>query len=350
MRKTFAALIAGGVLYLLLWPVPVDPVAWQPPASHAYPPNTALEAGERIDLPDGHGPEDVAVDSLGRIYAGLADGRLVRLAPDGTGMEELAHTGGHPLGLDFGADGTLYVADAFEGLLALEPGGPLRTLTTEAGGVPFRFTDDVDVGPDGTVYFTDASSRFGQPEYKLDVLESRPHGRLLAWDPATGRTRVLLDSLYFANGVAVAPDGGYLLVNETTRYRTRRYELTGPRAGTSSVVLEQLPGFPDGVAAAADGTFWLTLIAPRNPLVDGLAGQPWLRRVIARLPAFVQPAPARHGFLIQLDGEGRVLRTLQSPSGVPLALISSVEPHGGTLYLGSLEEPALGRFPLGAAE
>lgn len=354
MKKTLLLMLGvlmAAALYLGLWPVAVDPVAWTPSepvaATGVFAPNTAFEAAERLDLPEGaEGPEDVAVDSLGRIYGGLADGRIVRLAPDGTGLETLADTGGRPLGLAFDSAGTLLIADAFAGLLALAPDGALETLATGADGRPFRFTDDVDVGPDGTVYFSDASDRFSQAEYTLDVIESRPHGRLLAYDPATRQTRTLLDSLYFANGVAVSRDGAFVLVNETTRYRVLRYWLRGPRAGTSEAFVEGLPGFPDGIAAAEGGRFWLTLIAPRSPLVDALAPHPALRKVVMRLPAFVRPRAQRHGYLLALDADGRVLATLQSPTGTPIALVSSVEPHGGMLYLGSLEEPAIGRLPV----
>jgi sugar lactone lactonase YvrE len=36
--------------------------------------------------------------------------------------------------------------------------GAIEVLATEADGVPFGFTNDVDIAPDGTIYFTDASS------------------------------------------------------------------------------------------------------------------------------------------------------------------------------------------------
>src|SRR5206468_664343 len=57
---------------------------------------------------------------------------------------------------------------------------------------------------DGTVYFSDASDRFRQPDYLLDLFEARPHGRLLRYDPGSRRTIVLLRDLYFANGVALS--------------------------------------------------------------------------------------------------------------------------------------------------
>ena len=87
---------------------------------------------------------------------------------------------------------------AYKGLLSIDPQRAIKVLTTEADGLPFAFTDDLDIASDGTIYFSDASSRFQQPDYLLDLLEARPHGRLLAYDPASGETRVLLDGLYLS--------------------------------------------------------------------------------------------------------------------------------------------------------
>ena len=345
-------LIAGLILlvgYLFAWPVPVDPLAWAPPAPPAldgpYAPNTALAAVERLDLPFGEGPEDIAVDSLGRIYGGLADGRIVRLAADGSAPEVVAETGGRPLGLAFDSAGVLYVADAFQGLLKLGADGTLTPLATEADGVPFRFTNDLDFGPEGRLYFTDASDTYDQAHYKHDLIENRPHGRLLVYDPVTGQTRVLLDGLYFANGVAVSPEGTFVLVCETARYRVRRYWIAGPQAGTDEIVIDNLPGFPDGISSNGQGVFWLALASPRNRLLDGLAPYPFLRKVIVRLPAFVQPAPQRYAFVLGLDADGQVVHNLQNPTGEPFAIVTSVEQVGDVLYLGSLEEPALARIP-----
>src|SRR5690606_20170232 len=119
-------------------------------------------------------------------------------------VETFVSTGGRPLGMDFDAGGNLIVADAYKGLLRIDPAGKIEVLASEAEGVPFAFTDDLDIASDGRIYFTDASSRFQQPDYLLDLLEGRPYGRLMVHDPASGQTEVLLKDLYFANGVALS--------------------------------------------------------------------------------------------------------------------------------------------------
>lgn len=335
-------LAAVGGAYLLAWPVPFDPARWEPPPERAAGPVAPLEAVERLgrELP---GPEAVAIDSAGRVHTGLQDGRIVRLAADGS-AEVVANTGGRPLGMKFRKDGRLVVADAVKGLLELDAGGAVRVLATEHGGVPFLFTDDLDIGADGVIYFSDASHRFGVHHYREDALEHRPNGRLLAHHP-DGRTELLKDGLYFANGVALARDESFVLVTETWKYRVTRVWLSPGRRAASDVFIDALPGFPDNITRAPDGErFWLALFAPRNAQIDGMAGRPLLRKVVARLPAFLQPAPARHAFVLELDAAGAILRSLQDPKPDSYSPITSALEHDGKLYLGSLWRQEIGLF------
>lgn len=68
---------------------------------------------------------------------------------------------------------------------------------------------------DGNLYFSVASTKFGFLEWYLDVLEAKPHGQLLKYDPSLNQTSVLLDNLAFANGVALSADQDYLVVCES---------------------------------------------------------------------------------------------------------------------------------------
>jgi sugar lactone lactonase YvrE len=343
-----AVAVAAGA-YLAAWPVPIEPVAWKAPAAPAavgrYAPNDGLAAVEWLGRGIALGPEATAVDGGGRVYTGLRDGRILRLDPAKGTFEPVASTGGRPLGLAFDRAGNLIVCDAQKGLLSLSPSGDVTVLATEHGGIPFRFTNDVDVGADGTLYFTDASSRFGIDHVREDVLEHRGSGRLLAYHPETRTTELLLDGLQFANGVALGGDGSYLLVVETGAYRVRRYFIAGPKRGSSEVLLENLPGLPDNITwSRARRLFWLALYSPRVPALDQLSGLPWLRKVVLRLPGFVQPQPARHAWALGIDEQGEVVENLQDPSPQSFSPVTSVLEHDGVLYLGSLEREALGRI------
>lgn len=337
-------------VYLLAWPVPIDPAAWSPPTppqrTGVLSPNSRLAGIERLARGFGIGPEDIAVDSDGRLYSGYVDGRIVRLQPDGRAPEVFANTGGRPLGLDFDAAGNLIVADADKGLLSISTDGAIHVLATEEGGVRFGFTDDVCVADDGTVYFTDASYKFGRYQYMEDILEHRGNGRLLAYYPQDKRVVCLMRDLYFANGVAVSPDGTFVVVNETGKYRVMRYWLKGEQQGQSEVFAENLPGFPDNVSCNGRDSFWVALFAPRNPTLDATLPHPGLRKVVYRLPAFARPKAAHHAQVLELGLDGQIKRLLEDDSPACYAPITSVEERDGMLYLGSLEADSLGRIQL----
>lgn len=341
-------LLLGG---FLLAPSPIDAQAWQPPApgpmSGLLAPNEHLRQAELLALGQVYGPEDTTVNSEGVVFAGTQDGYIVRVFPDGR-VENWLSTGGRPLGMVFDQKGNLIVADAGKGLLSITPGGDITVLTREAQGTPFRFTDDVDIAADGRIYFTDASSRFQQPDYRLDLLEMRPHGRLLRYSPKTGGTEVLLGDMHFANGVAVAPDGDYVLVNETWKYRILRYWIRGPKAGQSEVFADNLPGFPDNLAVDEKGRFWVAFPTLRNASIDALHPEPWLKELVAKLPKSLQPAPQEYGLVVAFDRDGKVITSLHDTRGKHLQEITSVNPYKGQLYFGSLHNDRIGRLPLQA--
>jgi len=349
VRRILALLLAALALLLVAAAVrsPVDSVAWNPPqapeAVGVLAPNERLTGAELLALGQIRGPEDVDVDAEGRVYAGLDDGRIVRILADGR-VEDFASTGGRPLGLEFDAGGRLIVADAWKGLLSISSGGQVSVLATEADGVPFGFTDDVDIARNGIIYFSDASSRWHQPDYELDLLETRPWGRLLAYNPDTRETRVLLKDLYFANGVALSSNEDFVLVNETWRYRVLRYWLAGPRAGQSEVFADNLPGFPDGISGNRKGVFWLALPSPRKADLDALHPLPLMKEIVAGLPQFLRPKAVRYGLVLALDENGHVLASLHDPGGEHLREITSVEQAGDHIYFGSLSNDRIGRM------
>ncbi|WP_372876096.1 SMP-30/gluconolactonase/LRE family protein [Pseudomonas sp.] len=342
-------LIAAAVIYLAITPSPIDPLVWQAPPAPAMTgvlePNDTLMKAELLGRGQLHGPEDTAVDAQGRVYAGLHDGRIVRIEADGS-VATFADTQGRPLGMDFDAAGQLIVADAYRGLLSIDPQGQIQVLTSEAEGLPFKFTDDLDIASDGTIYFSDASSRFAQPDYLLDLLEARPHGRLLSYNPGSGETRVLLKDLYFANGVALSANEDFVLVNETYRYRISRYWLKGEKAGSQDVFIDNLPGLPDNLQGDRAGTFWVALPTPRKADADFLHRHPWLKAQLAKLPRALWPKAIPYGFAIALNEQGEIVRSLHDTSGTHLRMVTSVKPVGDYLYFGSLDNDRIGRLKI----
>jgi sugar lactone lactonase YvrE len=283
----------------------------------------------------GRGPEDVVVDTNGVAYTGLLDGRVVRVRGDA--VDVVADTGGRPLGLEVLRDGRILVCDSHRGLLRLDPStGAIETLVREVGGVPLRFCSNAVEASDGTVYFTESTTRYGFEEYRSDLLEHSCTGRLFAY--REGEVDVLLDGLAFANGVALSGDETFLVVAQTAAYELTKVPLDG---SPPSTLVSNLPGFPDNISRGPSGLVWVALPNPRDARLDWLLPRaPWLRKVVHAIPERLQPQPTRTAWVIGVNEDGEVVRDLQRP-GKDWAFATGVAEHDGELWLSSIEESAL---------
>lgn len=340
--------------YLLISPVPVDPVAWQSPENPGYQGdflvNDKLVGIERLALGRHHGPEDVVLDSEGRIYVSTHEGHIVRLEASGGEAETWIDTGGRPLGLKFDRYGNLIIADAYQGLLSVSKKGEVRVLTDSVDEQPILYANNLDIDAEGKIYFSDSSTKFGAkawggsyPASLLDLMEHGSHGRVLMYDPATKQTTVLYRGLNFANGIALGHDENSLLINETGNYRVVRLWINGEKQGQLESVLESLPAFPDNLNRGLDGRYWLGLVSPRNPMLDAISDKPFVRKIVQRLPAFVRPKATRYGHVIAFTDSGDIIASLQDPTGA-YAINTGVFETPDYLYVGSLMEPDLGRL------
>jgi sugar lactone lactonase YvrE len=285
------------------------------------------------------------------LYVSSHEGWILKFNPETGEGEKWFNTGGRPLGMVFNAD-HLIVADAYKGLLRITLDGTQTVLTNQYNGSPILYTDDVDVGRDGMVYFSDASSKFGAqanggtyPASLLDLMEHGGHGRLFRYDPTKDETTLLVAGLNFANGVAVDPDNKFVLVNETGSYQIVKVWLTEERMGETEIVIDNLPGFPDNIVRGEDGRYWVGLASTRNEILDSLSEKPFLRRMVQRLPSALRPSAAYYGHVFAMDENGTVLASLQDPSGVYPVTTGAVEANG-YLYISSLVATELGRMAL----
>ena len=139
--------------------------------------------------------------------------------------------------------------------------------------------------------------------YKGDIIEHSGTGRLFRRDP-DGTLETVMDGLHFANGVALDPQGDFVLVAETGMYRIVRLWLTGEKQGRSDVFAE-MPGFPDNLSTGPSGTIWCAVASSRNKLLDMLLDKPpALRKLVWNLPDAVQPGPAKEAIVFGYDRDG----------------------------------------------
>ena len=342
--------------YLLLWPVPVEPQAWQAPKDPGYigpfAQNNKLANLDTLSLDGQQGPEDFALSPDGTIATATHSGSIMRLKPSHEGFTPWVNTGGRPLGIEFDHMGNLIVADAVKGLLSISKNGQITVLSAQVNNSKIVYADDVDVAQNGMLYFTDATTKFAAQDYGgtlaaslLEILEHAGNGRLLAYDPRSKETRVLLKGLHFANGVAVSHDQRSVLINETGSYRVLRYWLTGPKAEQVEVLIDNLPGFPDNIARAPSGGYWLGFASPRSKTLDDLASSPFLRKIVQRLPRFMRPVAKDYGHVIKINENGQVIMDLQDPS-VEYPFTTGVLETSDALYISSLTAKSVGRKPI----
>ncbi|MEV6632999.1 SMP-30/gluconolactonase/LRE family protein [Actinoplanes sp. NPDC051470] len=301
-----------------------------------------------VDVP-GEGTEDVVVATggayEGSIFTGTKDGVVHRVSADGRRVDAVANTGGRPLGIELFPDGRLLICDAVRGLLLVDPGdGAVEILVTAVGGVPMRFCNNAAVAGDGTVYFSDSSTVHPIAEWKAEMVEVTRTGRLLQWRP-DGEVVTLLDGLAFANGVALAGDGSFIVVAETATRTLMRRWLTGPRAGAGEVLVSDLPGYPDNLSSGGDGLIWVALASPRDPLVERLQRGPmWLRRGVTRIPERLQPSERRTIRVQAYSTEGTLVHDLSVDDQEHLDrfhMVTGVREHDGRVWLSSLHESAI---------
>jgi sugar lactone lactonase YvrE len=326
----------------------IRPVVWHPepaPRRGRQRASTPPAVVEVIAIP-GTGGEDVLIDADGSVLTGVNDGRMLRVSANGKTVTEIANTGGRPLGIEHHPDGGLVVCDAELGVLRVHPdAGSIEVLVGDIHGVPMRFCNNAAVGSDGTIYFTDSSTRFGVDDYKGDLLEHSGTGRLFRRSP-DGAVTLLLDGLHFPNGVALAPDESFLWFAETGAYSVDRLWLAGERANQRETFVVNLPAFPDNISLGSDGLLWVALPSTRNPILDFLSSKPpILRRLAWALPEAVQPKEARTIFTQAFDLDGRLVHDLQQPNR-SFYMCSGIRERDGVVWFGSLVCAAVGKLVL----
>ncbi len=323
--------------------------------------NDKLKNVKVIGLGQVEGPEDVILDRDDNLYAGSRHGDIVRFfPPDYQRMEIYAHIGGTPLGMAFDRHDNLYVCIGGMGLYRVTPERKVEKVTDETNrsyssvndDSRLRLADDLDITDDGRIFFSEATVRYEMHEWATDGLEARGNGRIICYDTRSGKTHTVLRDLKFPNGVCIASDGQSFLFAETWGCTVKRHWFDGPKKGTTELVLDNLPGFPDNINNSSDGHYWTSLVGMRSPALDLAWKMPGFRRRMAkRVPRDEWLFPnINTGCVLKFNERGEVLETMWDLGGENHPMITSMREHRGYLYLGGIMNNRIGQYKIPGAD
>ncbi|XP_071697251.1 protein STRICTOSIDINE SYNTHASE-LIKE 5-like [Rutidosis leptorrhynchoides] len=355
ITASFVIVLALAVTLQVYFFSPISPDLLEiPPAasSNLFTPNNHLQ--KVVKLGDGilDKPEDVCVDQKGMLYTATRDGWIKRLHTNGTWENwKRVHNKHTLLGLTFTKAGDLIVCDTDQGLIKIDENGAVTALATHMNGEPIRFADDVVEAGDGSLYFTVASTKFGLHNWHLDILEAKPHGQLLKYDPTTKETSLVLDGLGFANGVDISVDQEFLVVCETWKFRCLKYWLKEGKKGQVDIFIDNLPGCPDNIKLAPDGSFWVAILQFTSSRLNFVHSSKAIKHVLATFPKLIDQIKVteRSAMALNVGSDGRIIKRLDDPTGQVVSFVTSVLEFEGDLYLGSLKNNFIGKLPIKTA-
>ncbi|KAI6229855.1 Adipocyte plasma membrane-associated protein [Aphelenchoides fujianensis] len=375
VRNLFTILFAGSGI--LLWQLASDFDARSydlpPPPALVGPlaPNKLLRNAKLLLKNQILGPESILVEG-DVLYTGTWDGKIVKVR--GGKIEKTLRLVdpaaecatydtepqcGRPLGIRRLNKDLLVVVDTYHGVFTVDFAKGTSKLVfsakTKVGGYESKFLNDLDVIDEDTILVTDSSTNYDRRRFLHVLFEQAPVGRVLEVKISSGKARILLGGLYFANGIQLHPDKKSVIVSECSMSRILRLYISGPRAGESEVFASNLPGFPDNIRLSTQGTFYVGLASPRYDgklsLFDKLGPFPWVRKLLASalpekyLGQIFALVKSSYGLVLEMDTNGKIVGSYHDPEGQVIADVSQVSDDKDHLYLGSFHSNFIAQVP-----
>uniref|UniRef100_A0A914DQG9 Strictosidine synthase conserved region domain-containing protein n=1 Tax=Acrobeloides nanus TaxID=290746 RepID=A0A914DQG9_9BILA len=330
--------------------------------------NNILDNSELLLKDQILGPESLLIEG-DTIYTGTEDGTIVKIVNGKIvktivlsndkkckSKEDRLKNGklcGRPLGVRRLNKEELITADGFRGIVKINIEKETSEIVLPQGtiieGKALTFADDLDVIDENTIVFSDATTKWDSENMMYDFLENAPHGRAIWFNIKTNETKILVDELFFANGVQIFPDKKSILIAETTMAKVTRYYLEGPKKGQRENFIENLPGVPDNIRLNSNGNFYIPLPAIRDPvkfdLREFLGPFPWVRRLMMQLiPISImeKASISKYGLVVEVDQNGKILNSFHATNG-DIYMITQASDDENYIYLGGYKAKFIAR-------
>ncbi len=182
--------------------------------------------------------------------------KIFRVYPNGKKEEVIAL--GDPDGNTFDRRHRLIdCASVLRAIIEVTPDGKYKVLADRYDGKRFNSPNDVIVGPDGALYFTDPTLDLVAGE-KQEI----PFQGVYRLDE-NGNVRLLTRDLTQPNGLAFSPDGKRFYVDDSEQRNIRVYDVTADGALANGRIFGEEPGgkndgVPDGIKVDKNGNLFVT--------------------------------------------------------------------------------------------
>jgi gluconolactonase len=187
--------------------------------------------------------------------------KIFRVYPDGKKQEVIAL--GDPDGNTFDREHRLIdCASVLRAIIEITPEGKYKVLADKYEGKKFNSPNDVIVGSDGALYFTDPTLDLVEGEKQEIPFQGvyRLDGRGL---DGRGNMRLLTKDLTQPNGLAFSPDGKQFYVDDSQQRNIRTYNVAPDGSLTNGRIFGEEPGgkhegVPDGIKVDKNGNLFVT--------------------------------------------------------------------------------------------
>lgn len=202
--------------------------------------------------------------------------------------------------------------------------------------------DDLAISSDGErIYFTEPydhpNSILGvSSQSKHEVLTLGRNGHLWKYDLKDNTASLIAYQYTYLDGILLEYSEGEtesaILLNELSKSRLIRLHLTGDKEGKDEIVIEGLPGFPDGMDRDSKGRIWIAIPVERSKLITWLHKHPFWKRLVLYIPESLQPVSKKTG-IIALSPNGTKPIYYSIHDGSLFSYIIVVVPGKEKLYL-----------------